>query len=342
MEYPFRNLVFEGGGFKAVAYAGALEALNDRKIIKDIKRIGGTSSGAIAGLLVGLNYDITEISSIMSNLNFNNFLDDNWGIIRDTKRLITNFGWYKGDFCRSWISDILYDKTGNPNATFNDILLQKEQNGFRDMYFIGTNLSTGYSEIFSFEHTPRMCIADAVRISMSIPFFFVAPKSLRGDYYTDGGILDIYPIRLFDRQKYVDRFSTMPSYYKAYNEGLKAQRKKSDFYVFNQETLGFRLASQTEIDVFKDHSEPPHHDVKDLFTFTWRVIDTLLESQNDRHLHSDDWNRTIYIDALNVKSMEADLTIETRNSLVESGFAFTERYFAWYDSTEKPYQTADD
>ena len=32
MEYSFRNLVFEGGGAKGAAYAGALEFLKEKKI----------------------------------------------------------------------------------------------------------------------------------------------------------------------------------------------------------------------------------------------------------------------------------------------------------------------
>jgi predicted patatin/cPLA2 family phospholipase len=70
--------------------------------------------------------------------------------------------------------------------------------------FMGTNLSTGFSEVFSAEHTPRMCVADAARISMSIPLFFAAIRNPRGDVYVDGGVTDNYPIKLFDREKYVE------------------------------------------------------------------------------------------------------------------------------------------
>jgi len=32
--YPFRNLVFEGGGVKGIAYLGALQVLEKKKILK--------------------------------------------------------------------------------------------------------------------------------------------------------------------------------------------------------------------------------------------------------------------------------------------------------------------
>lgn len=41
----------------------------------------------------------------MRKLKFNQFLDDSWGIIRDSKRLINKFGWYKGDFFHKWVRD---------------------------------------------------------------------------------------------------------------------------------------------------------------------------------------------------------------------------------------------
>lgn len=90
----------------------------------------------------------------------------------------------------------------------------KESKGFRDIYFIGTNISTGFAEVFSYERTPRICIADAVRISMSMPLFFASKRSPRGDVYVDGGLIDNYPIKLFDRKEYVEEYSVEPKYYK--------------------------------------------------------------------------------------------------------------------------------
>ena len=40
MTFPFRNLVFEGGGVKGIAYVGAMKVLDKEEILKDIKRVG--------------------------------------------------------------------------------------------------------------------------------------------------------------------------------------------------------------------------------------------------------------------------------------------------------------
>ncbi len=207
MTYNFRNLVFEGGGVKGIAYLGALEVLEEKGILADIERIGGTSAGAINAVILGLGFSGEETRDIIWSLDFKNFMDDSWGIGRDAARLVQQFGWYKGDYFRDWIGNLIREKTGNSESTFADIEALKEKKGFRSMYFMGTNLSTAFSEVFSAEHTPRMCVADAVRISMSIPLFFAARRSARGDVYVDGGVLDNYPIKLFDRKKYLKRGS---------------------------------------------------------------------------------------------------------------------------------------
>ena len=162
--------------------------------------MGGTSAGAITALLLGIGYALSEIEKILRELNFRNFLDDSWGLVRDVNRLVTEFGWYKGDFSRAWIGEQIKARTGNSESTFLEIAAAGQEKGFRDLYFIGTNLSTGFAEVFSAEHTPRLCIADAIRISMSIPLFFAARRSLRGDVYVDGGLIDNYPVKLFDRE----------------------------------------------------------------------------------------------------------------------------------------------
>jgi NTE family protein len=325
--------VFEGGGVKGIAYVGATEVLDAKGILPKILRVGGTSAGAINALLVGLNYSPAETKQILSQLDFKSFLDDEWGVVRDTNRLLTEYGWYKGDFFRRWIGERIAAKAGNPEATFNDIHNQAEQKGFRELYFVGTNLSTRFAEVFSHEHTPRWCVADAVRISMSIPLFFAAKRSIRGDVYVDGGLIDNYPIKLFDREKYVADKALIrtPPYYQAHNDALQAQGRDVNPYVYNIETLGFRLDSAKEIAVFRDQAEPEHQKIDDFFAYVWGLIGTLMETQATQHLHSDDWQRTIYIDTLGVGTTDFGLSDERKTALTQSGRTHAEEYFAWYD-----------
>jgi NTE family protein len=336
MAYPFRNLVFEGGGVKGIAYVGALTILEEKGILPQIERVGGTSAGAINAVLLGVGYTRDEVQQILLDLSFKNFLDDDWGIIRDTDRLLQQYGWYKGDFFHDWIGSLIEKKTGSAHATFNDL---HGQQGCRDMYFMGTNLSTHFAEVFSFEHTPRMRVADAVRISMSIPLFFASVESPRGDRYVDGGVLDNYPIKLFDREKYIaaaDRpaHSTRPPYYAAENARFLQSHADASPYVYNKETLGFRLDSATEIAVFRDGAEPPAQKIRDFFDYAWALIGTILDSQSSAHLHSDDWQRTVYIDTLGVGTTDFSLDDDKKLALIESGITHTNQYFVWYDDPQ--------
>ena len=75
MKNDFRNLIFEGGGVKGVAYAGALAELEHMGILNKITRVAGTSAGAITAVLLSLGYSIKDISEIIVNKNFNDFKD---------------------------------------------------------------------------------------------------------------------------------------------------------------------------------------------------------------------------------------------------------------------------
>ncbi len=70
MNYPYKNLIFEGGGVKGIAYVGALRELQKRKILKNIKRVAGTSAGAINAVLLSIGCTLKETQEILSTLDF--------------------------------------------------------------------------------------------------------------------------------------------------------------------------------------------------------------------------------------------------------------------------------
>lgn len=334
MRYHFKNLVFEGGGVKGIAYVGAMRKLEEMGILGQITRVGGTSAGAINAMLVGLGYSNDETRKILWEMNFNKFMDADTGFLRNGLRLFRSYGWFKGDFCRSWVGSLVADKTGRSDTTFAQIEAMKGQKAFKSMYFMGTNLNTGFSEVFSAEKTPDTPIADAVRFSMSIPFFFAAKRhGARQDVYVDGGVLDNYPVKIFDRGRYIqtEESARRTDYYEAINKEFLGMHPGSSPYVYNKETLGFRLDGKDEISMFRDQKEPQVRKIDGMFSFIKSVALTYLDSQNNAHLHSDDWQRTIYIDTLGVGTTEFSLADEKKEALLESGYKWTGSYFDWYD-----------
>src|SRR4030095_13838298 len=72
------NLVFEGASIRGIGYAGAISELEKNQLIPGIKRVAGTSAGAVTALLVSLGYSSEEIISIISTTNFRKFNDGNY------------------------------------------------------------------------------------------------------------------------------------------------------------------------------------------------------------------------------------------------------------------------
>jgi len=121
------------------------------------------------------------------------------------------------------------------------------------------------------------------------------------------------------------------AYYDNQNLALAKLDRKISKYTFNKETLGFRLDSKTEIALFRVHAEPQARKIEDFFDYAWGLIDTLLVAQQNAHLHGDDWQRTVYIDTLGVKTMEFDITDAKKKKQLKSGRDGVKDYFAWFD-----------
>ncbi|MDY7034012.1 MAG: patatin-like phospholipase family protein [Thermodesulfobacteriota bacterium] len=310
MKTQFRNLIFEGGGVKGIAYVGAMQVLEQRQILKNIKRVGGTSAGAINALLFALGYTIVEQRDILNSTDFKEFMDDSFGVIRDIRRLAKEFGWHKGEFFSGWIGELIKKKLGSETATFKDL----EKAGLPALYVTGTNLSTGYSEVFSIERHADMPLASGVRISMSIPLFFTAIRyGENNDVFVDGGCMRNYPIKLFDRERYIDiqneaYAARRTDYYNKENALFLLNRPGRSPYVYNCQTLGMRLDTTEEIAIHRYNENARSKPIKNFTDYAKALIGAMMHVQENQHLHSDDWQRTIYINTLDVSTTDFDLS----------------------------------
>lgn len=191
-----------------------------------------------------------------------------------------------------------------------------------DVYFISTNISTSFSEVFSFEHTPDLIISDALRSSMSIPFIFkphrcyvkleTGERVPIGGLYIDGGACDNFPIWLFDKYKY--------------QQG-SIENSKLDEFVWNHETLGFRFLSKERKNYYENGGPRPEKEVNSLGSFVMSVISCLYAKQEIEHRKSRDVNRTVYIHDCGVTSVDFDMELEKKKELVEAGFTAVKDYF---------------
>jgi NTE family protein len=125
-------------------------------------------------------------------------------------------------------------KQKNGNLTFGELRKLGEkfpELGIKNMAFTGTNYTNKTLEVFSYHTTPNMPVDLAVRISVSLPWFFKTIK-YNGNEYMDGGCLDNYPMGIFDRPPY-----------------LKQDQKKLTIGEYNQNlcTLGLKVDSEEEM-----------------------------------------------------------------------------------------------
>jgi NTE family protein len=334
MPAQFRNLIFEGGGVKGIAYVGAMQVLEQRGILDHVQRVGGASAGAINALIYALGYDIEEQNEILRSADFSEFMDSSFGVLRNVNRLARHFGWYQGDFFEGWIADLVERKTGSVRTTFGDLRAA----GAPDLYMIGTNLSTGYSEVFSHERHEEMPVVSAVRISMAIPLFFAAVRhGPRDEVYVDGGMMLNYPVKLFDRLRYLEGeegAARRTEYYNKENARFALARPGRSPYVYNRQTLGLRLDTQTEIGLYRYDEPIKGKPIRRFPEYARALLGALLNVQENIHLHSDDWQRTVYINTLDVGTTDFDISRERQEMLVNQGIEGTERYFTWFEDPE--------
>lgn len=200
------NLVFKGGGVLGTAYVGVYQALQEVRlagnhgdtVYGNVKRVAGTSAGSIFGALVALGLDAEKVSDIMNAMNFASFVDigGNGGLCKGEAFL----AWMKKTVRDNWPHSTVEDPTF---AALHNLIAENSGNSkYKDLHVFARNVESGLLVEFSYQTTPDVPIAEAVRASMSIPFFFEpwqfpSERGLSGRYI-DGGVAYNYPISDFD------------------------------------------------------------------------------------------------------------------------------------------------
>ncbi len=321
----FKNLVLEGAGVRGLAYAGAFAGLQENGLLQNIEKIVGTSSGAIAGMLLALGYSPEELLKILQNLPVQQFNDGGWGIAGKYFRFKKRFGIYKGKAFENWLQKKLKQKAGNSSLSFGQLHeLHLQNNLYKDLYCTGTNLSKQRLEIFSWETTPNMSIAKAVRISSGVPLYFepivldddyrsIAKKdsSSYRNYFVDGGILSNYPIGLFDSCRIAGRQAVL-----------------CEDAIFNQQTIGIKLERGVQIDSLQKNSIgiPPFL-INNLSSYANAFGNLMMETIARKYPNlENEKGRTIYIDQGNISPQVKKTKEEDKLLLYNNGKAAVERF----------------
>src|SRR3954452_14098892 len=227
--------VFEGGGVKGIAFAGAIAAAEQEGEVREWVNVSGTSAGAIVASLLVAGYDSAGLQRILGDAKYARFADcgpgGKWvgGLGNAVLRMR---GLAPGRYFEEWLGEQLAasplaKELGKTELTFADVkrrdlppkseLPNVTDEGYERakyrLHVIASEITSGrmlilpdalpgYSDkqgaAFDKDTFP---VVQAVRMSMSYPFLF-RPVTLyqngKPHYVVDGGLLSNFPISLFD------------------------------------------------------------------------------------------------------------------------------------------------
>jgi NTE family protein len=204
--------VFQGGGVKGLALAGALTEFADPKrhpngFVSDWIQLAGTSAGAIVAAYLACGHSAADTAALIARTDFQQFED--WGpggeIIGGAINLARHHGLAHGKVFRDWFAEQIGDKTfGDITAAGRTLKLIATDITRREMLVLPDALNAyclqkGHDPI----EPSTFRVADAVRMSMSIPYFFQPVRLVHHETgvtstIVDGGVLSNFPVWIFD------------------------------------------------------------------------------------------------------------------------------------------------
>jgi NTE family protein len=323
------DLVLEGGGVKGIGLAGAAITMHKAgyvfprvagtsagAIVAALVAAYQSPQAAAAGV------NLRQLETDMRELDYHRFMETSWAerhlpLIGKAADIVEHQGLYKTDFLAEWLSSKL-DPIGI--RTFADLKITDDgptskQPGTnllpRQRYRLVTHtadLSRGalvrlpwdlpyyllkdpdeadvVAQVAAIDAFP---VVDAVRASMSIPFFFrpfVQKTAYGACTWVDGGMLQNFPVTVFDR-----------------TDGLPSRWP----------TFGIKLSARPRVN---GTDTPVHGDIREALS----IAHTALGEWNRYPLADEDvGNRTVYVDTLGVSATDFGLSAQVRELLFENG-----------------------
>lgn len=311
------DLVLSGGGVKGVGLVGAVVALMDAGYRP--RRVSGTSAGSIVGAVVAAaqigKMTSAQVKDLALQLDYSKFLDpgpvERVPFVGPSFALLRGTGIYKGDYARDWVRNQLADLGVH---TFGDLAIDDDELPVEQRYRLVVTVAdttTGqlvrlpwdYRRVYGLDPDDQS-VADAVRASMSIPFFFrpVTLTSAEGRTSTlvDGGLLSNFPVDSLDRTD--NQKPRWPSF------GITVLPNLPD----GNDSVIPALAALR-------HFGPPH--------LLEDVITTVLVGRDQAYLNQP-WvsARAIRVDSTDVGFLDFDIDDDQVEALYQRGYSAAERF----------------
>jgi NTE family protein len=317
------DAVFEGGGVKGIGLVGAVSEIE--KAGYKFENLAGTSAGAIVASLLAVGYSAAELKKELEKLNYNDFKDegllDKFGFLGKSISLGFEYGIYEGEFFEDWLERLLAAKD---RTTFEQIKTEYEEDKYKYKFqaiaadITDRRLLVLPNDLKLFGINPdEFSISRAVRMSMSIPFFF-EPVELRDisgrkHFIVDGGLLSNYPIWLLD-----DNDNPDPPW----------------------PTFGFKLMEPDK----RRLKEAKRNPINNPVSFLKAIVGTMLDAHDSYHISKSkgDYDRTIGIPTvIKINGMQKEIgttdfgiTQEESQALYDNGVELAKKFLTTWDFDE--------
>jgi NTE family protein len=317
------DLVLSGGGVKGIGLVGAVVALMEAGY--SAQRVSGTSAGSIVGAVVaaasmGDQLSAEEVKELALQLDYHKFTDpglfERLPVLGPSWAVLRGAGIYKGDYAHDWVRSQLKNLGVH---TFGDLAIRDDCLPAEQRYKLVVtvaDVTTGqlvrlpwdYHRVYGLD-PDEQSVADAVRASMAIPFFF-RPVTLSGSTgltstLVDGGILSNFPIDSLDRTD--GRKPRWPSFGVTVLPNLPEGNDKVIPALAPIRLLG-----------------PPH--------LLESVITTALVGRDQAYLNQP-WvsARTIRVDSTDIGFLDFDISDNEIEALYAKGYAAAEKFLSTWD-----------
>ncbi|MBV9020196.1 MAG: patatin-like phospholipase family protein [Ktedonobacteraceae bacterium] len=308
------SAVFEGGGVRGIAHVGALTVAESLGYQWDY--VAGTSAGAVVAAFVAAGYSAEEMREIMQEVDYRKFIDHplfDLMHFSEVIRMIAKGGFYTGSYIETFMREKLQKKG---IQKFSHLLVKGQEDNpdpfmrYR-LTIIASDITGGrilrlpQDAVLFGQNPDDLDVARAVRMSASLPFFFVPMYLKQADgtasCIVDGGLLSNFPLFLFERP------------------GVQPDKP----------TLGFRLVDPHPVGA---------HIQAEMFSKTnskigmlKALLSTMLSAHDKLYMSDSTFVRTIAIPANGISATQFDLTHEQAQMLFESGEQAAQKFFSTWN-----------
>jgi NTE family protein len=311
------DLVLEGGGVKGIGLVGAFSTLVDHDYT--FHRIAGTSAGAIVGALIAAGMPPEDLQRVMRSVDYGHFEDegfvDHLGLVGKGISILFEKGIYEGRYLVEWLDGILMDLGAR---TFGDLRIEDPNSSLPPeraykLVIMTSDVTRGRLVRLPWDYpkygldADEQLVADAVRASMSIPFFYEPQRFYGRDdqgervrsFMVDGGMLSNFPIEVFDR---------------------------TDGKPPRWPTFGIKLSAKPSIPQLE------RFEVKGALGLARAMVGTMTNFHDQMHI--DDPSvlaRTMFVDTQHVKATDFDIDEPSQDMLFTNGERGAGKFLSKWD-----------